>query len=220
MRPTALVASIAPIATFALVLAAAFAPAPAAAQTAGAAATAATDAAAAAAAAAEADLAAKMAKEHQQHRDRQPGDGAQAGQGGGRRGGRLCDPRRHRRQGLPHPAGADRHREAAAGAPRHPGVVGLERQHPRHGAALAGEGYLVLAVDLYEGKVATTPEAAMAAMQGAMERPARLLENLRQAEATSRPRAARRRSASSAGASAAAGRSRPRSAFPMASLQR
>ena len=45
----------------------------------------------------------------------------------------------------------------------------------------AGEGYLVLAVDLYEGKVATTSEAAMAAMQGAMEKPARLLENLRQA---------------------------------------
>ena len=47
----------------------------------------------------------------------------------------------------------------------------------------AGEGYVVLAVDLYEGKVATTSEAAMAAMQGAMEKPARLLENLRQAHA-------------------------------------
>ena len=47
----------------------------------------------------------------------------------------------------------------------------------------AGEGYLVLAVDLYEGKVATTPEAAMAAMQTAMEKPARLMENLRQAQA-------------------------------------
>ncbi len=47
----------------------------------------------------------------------------------------------------------------------------------------AGEGYLVLAVDLYEGKVATTSEAAMAAMQAAMEKPARLLENLRQAHA-------------------------------------
>ena len=47
----------------------------------------------------------------------------------------------------------------------------------------AGEGYLVLAVDLYEGKVATTSEAAMATMQGAMEKPARLLENLRQAHA-------------------------------------
>ena len=45
----------------------------------------------------------------------------------------------------------------------------------------AGEGYAVLAVDLYEGKLATTSEAAMAAMQGAMERPARLMENLRQA---------------------------------------
>ena len=47
----------------------------------------------------------------------------------------------------------------------------------------AGEGYLVLAVDLYEGKVATTPEAAMAAMQSAMEKPARLMENLKQAHA-------------------------------------
>lgn len=45
----------------------------------------------------------------------------------------------------------------------------------------AGEGYLVLAVDLYEGKVATTPDAAMAAMQAAMEKPARLMENLKQA---------------------------------------
>ncbi len=47
----------------------------------------------------------------------------------------------------------------------------------------AGEGYLVLAVDLYEGAVATTPEAAMAAMQSAMARPARLTDNLRQAQA-------------------------------------
>ena len=47
---------------------------------------------------------------------------------------------------------------------------------------LAGEGYLVLAVDLYEGKVATTPDEAMAAMQSAMAKPARLTENLRQAQ--------------------------------------
>ena len=46
----------------------------------------------------------------------------------------------------------------------------------------AGEGYLVLAVDLYEGTVATTPEAAMAAMQSAMAKPARLTDNLRQAQ--------------------------------------
>lgn len=46
----------------------------------------------------------------------------------------------------------------------------------------AGEGYLVLAVDLYEGKVATTPEAAMAAMQNAMTKPERLTDNLRQAQ--------------------------------------
>lgn len=47
----------------------------------------------------------------------------------------------------------------------------------------AGEGYLVLAVDLYEGKVATTPDAATAAMQAAMEKPARLMDNLKQAHA-------------------------------------
>jgi len=47
----------------------------------------------------------------------------------------------------------------------------------------AGEGYTVLAVDLYEGKVATTPDAAMAAMQAAMAKPARLMDNLKQAHA-------------------------------------
>lgn len=47
----------------------------------------------------------------------------------------------------------------------------------------AGEGYLVLAVDLYEGKVATTSDAALATMQAAMKDPARLVDNLRQAHA-------------------------------------
>jgi carboxymethylenebutenolidase len=47
----------------------------------------------------------------------------------------------------------------------------------------AGEGYLVLAVDLYEGKVATTSDAAMANVQAAMKDPARLLDNLKQAQA-------------------------------------
>ena len=48
---------------------------------------------------------------------------------------------------------------------------------------LAGEGYLVLAVDLYEGTVATTSEQAVATMQAAMKDPARLLDNLKQAHA-------------------------------------
>ncbi len=47
----------------------------------------------------------------------------------------------------------------------------------------AGEGYLVLAVDLYEGQVATSAEAARATMAAAMEKPARLADNLRQAHA-------------------------------------
>ena len=47
----------------------------------------------------------------------------------------------------------------------------------------AGEGYVALAVDLYEGKVAETSEAAYATMTAAMERPDRLTENLRQAHA-------------------------------------
>jgi carboxymethylenebutenolidase len=46
---------------------------------------------------------------------------------------------------------------------------------------LAGEGYAALAVDLYEGRLATTADEAKAAMQQAMARPERLLENLRQA---------------------------------------
>lgn len=47
----------------------------------------------------------------------------------------------------------------------------------------AGEGYVALAVDLYEGKVAEDAETAYATMKAAMERPERLLDNLRQAHA-------------------------------------
>ena len=47
----------------------------------------------------------------------------------------------------------------------------------------AGEGYLVLAVDLYEGTVASTSEQAVATMQAAMKDPARLVDNLKQAYA-------------------------------------
>ncbi len=46
---------------------------------------------------------------------------------------------------------------------------------------LAGEGYLALAVDLYEGGVAEDREGAMALVQAAMERRQRLEQNLRQA---------------------------------------
>ncbi len=46
---------------------------------------------------------------------------------------------------------------------------------------LAGEGYLALAVDLYEGGVATDREGAMSLMRDATRRPERLEEHLRQA---------------------------------------
>lgn len=45
----------------------------------------------------------------------------------------------------------------------------------------AGEGYVVLAVDLYEGKTAATPDEASAILQTAMKDPARLTDNLKQA---------------------------------------
>jgi len=48
---------------------------------------------------------------------------------------------------------------------------------------LAGEGYLALAVDLFEGRSATTPDAARALVQEAGGREARLLDNLRAARA-------------------------------------
>ncbi|MBZ0102850.1 MAG: dienelactone hydrolase family protein [Thermoanaerobaculia bacterium] len=50
-------------------------------------------------------------------------------------------------------------------------------------ARFAGEGYVVLAVDLYEGATGATAEEAAALMGKAMENPARLAANLRQAHA-------------------------------------
>jgi len=47
---------------------------------------------------------------------------------------------------------------------------------------LAGQGYVALAVDLYEGQVATDSDTAYATMTKVMEHPERLSENLRQAD--------------------------------------
>lgn len=46
---------------------------------------------------------------------------------------------------------------------------------------LAGEGYIVLAVDLYGGKTATTPQEARAHMLSVAENPASATENIRKA---------------------------------------
>ncbi|GAB5534060.1 MAG: dienelactone hydrolase family protein [Rubricoccaceae bacterium] len=48
---------------------------------------------------------------------------------------------------------------------------------------LAAEGYVALAVDLYGGEVADTPDGAMALMQTAMSQEAALTDNLKQAYA-------------------------------------
>ena len=45
----------------------------------------------------------------------------------------------------------------------------------------AGEGYVALAVDLYEGRVADTRDGAAALMRGTFDRTERLNDNLRQA---------------------------------------
>jgi len=45
----------------------------------------------------------------------------------------------------------------------------------------AGEGYVALAVDLYDGKVGDTADQAMALLQQAMREPVRLTDNLEQA---------------------------------------
>jgi carboxymethylenebutenolidase len=48
---------------------------------------------------------------------------------------------------------------------------------------LAGEGYVALAVDLYEGQLATDSAQAMALMNASLEKSARLMDNLKQARA-------------------------------------
>ncbi len=68
-----------------------------------------------------------------------------------------------------------------------PGVIviqewwGLNDNIEAMARRLAAQGYVALAVDLYDGEVATTPDGAMAAMQSAMGREDELTANLRQA---------------------------------------
>jgi carboxymethylenebutenolidase len=73
------------------------------------------------------------------------------------------------------------------GADRLPGLIviqewwGLNDNIRAMARRFAGEGYVVLAVDLYEGKSAATPDEASALMQEVTKDPARLLDNLKQA---------------------------------------
>ncbi len=70
-----------------------------------------------------------------------------------------------------------------------PGVLviqewwGLNENIEAMARRLAAQGYAALAVDLYGGRVATTPDSAMALMQAAMGREDALTDNVRQAYA-------------------------------------
>lgn len=76
-----------------------------------------------------------------------------------------------------------------AGAEGLPGVIviqewwGLNENIEAMARRLAAQGYVALAVDLYGGDVADTPDGAMQLMQAAMGREAALTDNLRQAHA-------------------------------------
>lgn len=76
---------------------------------------------------------------------------------------------------------------APADAPNAPAVVlihewwGLNDNIRTMADKLAAEGYRVLAVDLYAGVSAATPDEAMKTMQGAMAKPELLQDNLSQA---------------------------------------
>lgn len=73
------------------------------------------------------------------------------------------------------------------GSQTYPGVMlihewwGLNENMRRQAEMLAAEGYAVLAVDLYGGQTARTPDAAKALMSAAMAHPAPIEDNLRQA---------------------------------------
>ena len=76
-----------------------------------------------------------------------------------------------------------------AGRTAHAGILviqewwGLNENIRAMADRLAGEGYVALAVDLYEGDVATSRDQASALMRRSMEREEALEENLRQAHA-------------------------------------
>ena len=84
---------------------------------------------------------------------------------------------------------------------------------------LAGEGYTALAVDLYGGQSADTPEKAQALMGAVLKNTPPAEENLKQAYAFLETRQKAPGSASSAGASAAAGLSRPPCSSPKKSTR-
>jgi carboxymethylenebutenolidase len=78
---------------------------------------------------------------------------------------------------------------AAPGSPALPALLviqewwGLNDNIRAMTRRLAGEGYVALAVDLYEGELATDSAAAMSLMKASLEKSARLLDNLRQGHA-------------------------------------
>ncbi|MCS3632385.1 dienelactone hydrolase [Salinibacter ruber] len=86
------------------------------------------------------------------------------------------------------PADVDSVRSARAGDAL-PGIVvihewwGLNDNVRAATRRLAGEGYRALAVDLYGGAVAETPDSAQALMGQAMGEPSRLVENVRDGRA-------------------------------------
>ena len=88
-------------------------------------------------------------------------------------------------------------RPTGAGRPL-PGVVvvhewwGLNENVEAMARRLAAEGYAALAVDLYGGETATTPDGAMSLMRTAMGREDALVENLRGAHAYLTERGAER----------------------------
>jgi carboxymethylenebutenolidase len=86
---------------------------------------------------------------------------------------------------VPYGAGATGYLAYPAGAAKSlPGVVmihewwGLNDNMRMTARRLAGEGYTVLAVDLYGGKVATTPDEAQPLVRGVMQNPPGALTNL------------------------------------------